>query len=181
MEKWTDSKLGKEYIKVMYLHPAYLTYMQSESENCSVESDSLWPNGLYTLHEILQARILEWVAFPFSRGSSQPRYWTQVSLIAGRFFTSWATREALYTLNLYSAVHELMDFPGGPSGKEPACKCRRRKRCQRHRFDPWVRKIPWRRAWQLTPVFLPGKSHGQRSLGGYSPWGLKESDITEVT
>ena len=40
-------------------------------------------------------------------------------------------------------------------------------------FDPWVRKIPWRRAWQSTPVFLPGESHGQRSLAGYSPWGRK--------
>ena len=48
----------------------------------------------YTVHGILQARILEWVAFPFSRGSSQPRDWTQVSLIAGGFFTSWTTREA---------------------------------------------------------------------------------------
>ena len=38
-------------------------------------------------------------------------------------------------------------------------------------FDPWVEKIPWRRKWQLTPVFLPGKSHGQKSLAGYSPWG----------
>ena len=43
-------------------------------------------------------------------------------------------------------------------------------------FDPWVGKIPWRRAWQPTPVFLPGKFHGQRSLVGYSPWGRKESD-----
>ena len=48
----------------------------------------------YTVHEILQARILEWVAFPFSRGSSQPRDQTQVSHIAGGFFTSWATTEA---------------------------------------------------------------------------------------
>ena len=47
-----------------------------------------------TVHGILQARILEWVAFPFSKGSSQPRDWTQVSHIAGRLFTSWATREA---------------------------------------------------------------------------------------
>ena len=43
-------------------------------------------------------------------------------------------------------------------------------------FDPWVGKIPWRRAWQPTLVFLLGESHGQRSLAGYSPWGLKESD-----
>ena len=48
----------------------------------------------YIVHGILQARILEWVAVPFSRGSSQPRDWTQVSYIAGRFFTNWATREA---------------------------------------------------------------------------------------
>ena len=48
-------------------------------------------------------------------------------------------------------------------------------------FDPWVRKIPWSRAWQPTPVFLPGESHGQRSLAGYSPWGHKESDVTEAT
>ena len=46
-------------------------------------------------------------------------------------------------------------------------------------FDPWVRKIPWRRKWQPTPVFFPGEFHGQRSLVGYSPWGRKESDTTE--
>ena len=46
-------------------------------------------------------------------------------------------------------------------------------------FHPWVRKIPWRREWQPAPVFLPRKFHGQRSQAGYSPWGHKESDITE--
>ena len=46
---------------------------------------------------------------------------------------------------------------------------------------PWVGKMPWRRAWQPTPVVLPGESHGQRSLVGYSPWGQKELDMTEVT
>ena len=50
---------------------------------------------------------------------------------------------------------------------------------RRSRFDPRLGKISWRRKWQPTPVFLPGKSHGQRSLEGYSPWGLKESDTTE--
>ena len=53
--------------------------------------------------------------------------------------------------------------------------------CRRPRFDPWVRKIPWKRAWQPTPVFLPGESHGQKSLVGYSLWGHKESDMPEVT
>ena len=57
-------------------------------------------------------------------------------------------------------------FPGGRSGREPACQCRRLKRC---RFSPWVRKTPWMRASQPTPVFLPGESHGQGSLAGSSP------------
>ena len=48
-------------------------------------------------------------------------------------------------------------------------------------FDSWVGKIPWRRAWQPTPVFLPGESHGQRSLVGYSLWGRKELDVTADT
>ena len=61
-------------------------------------------------------------------------------------------------------------FSGGTSGKESACQCRRHKRC---RFNPWVRKIPWRSAWQLTPAFLSGEDHGQRSLEGYSPRGRK--------
>ena len=51
--------------------------------------------------------------------------------------------------------------------------------CGKPGFDPWVWKIPWRRAWQPTLVFLPRESHGQRSLAGYSPWGHKESDTTE--
>ena len=53
--------------------------------------------------------------------------------------------------------------------------------CRRPEFNPWVRKIPWRREWQPTPVFLPGEFRGQRSLVGYSQWGHKESDTTEVT
>ena len=48
-------------------------------------------------------------------------------------------------------------------------------------FDPWVGKIPWRRAWQSTPVFVPGESHGERGLLGYGPQGRKELDMTEAT
>ena len=51
--------------------------------------------------------------------------------------------------------------------------------CRRPGFDPWVGKVPWRRKWQPTPVFMPGESHGPRSLLGYSPWGRKELDTTE--
>ena len=51
--------------------------------------------------------------------------------------------------------------------------------CRRPGFNPWVGKIPWRRKWQSTPVFLPGESQGQRILVGYSLWYWKESDVTE--
>ena len=51
--------------------------------------------------------------------------------------------------------------------------------CRRSKFDPWVGKIPWRKQRQPTPIFLPGEFHGQKSLADYSPWGCKESDMTE--
>ena len=57
-------------------------------------------------------------------------------------------------------------------------QCRRQRKCG---FDPWIKKIPWRRKWQRTPVSLLGESHGQKSLWSYSPWGHKELDTTEVT
>ena len=63
-------------------------------------------------------------------------------------------------------------------GEESAYRCRGLKR---HRFDPRVGKIAWRRKWQPTPVFLPRKFHKQRSLVGYNPWSRKESDTTEHT
>ena len=62
-----------------------------------------------------------------------------------------------------------LGFPGGASGKEPACQCRRPKR---EGFDPWVRKIPWRRAWPSTPVFLPGESPWTEEPGGLQSVGL---------
>ena len=70
-------------------------------------------------------------------------------------------------------------FPGGASGKEPDCQCRRHKK---HGFDPWVGKIPWRRAWPPTPVFLLEKCHGQRSLVGLvkSQTRLKQLSITQL-
>ena len=57
--------------------------------------------------------------------------------------------------------------------KKPPESASHGRRHGRHGFDPWVEKIPWGRAWQPTPVFSPGKSHGQRSLEGYSPWGCR--------
>ena len=77
----------------------------------------------------------------------------------------WGRKESGTTEQL-SLSGDWLGFPGGASGRESACQCRR---CKRLRFDPWVGKIPWRRPWQPTPVFLSGESHGQRSLAGYSP------------
>ena len=67
-------------------------------------------------------------------------------------------------------------LPWWLTGKESTCQCRRHKTCG---FNPRVRKIPWKREWKPTPVFLPRELRGQRSLVGYSPWDCKESDTTE--
>ena len=67
-----------------------------------------------------------------------------------------------------------MGFLGGSTGKKPAMKKHRR-----HELDPWVGKISWREKWEPTPIFLPGESHEQRRLAGYSPWDCKELDVTE--
>ena len=66
---------------------------------------------------------------------------------------------------LFIWVHQVFG-PQVASGKESAYQCRKFKR---QGFNFWVRKVPWRRAWQPTPVFLPGESHEQRKLAGYSP------------
>ena len=108
-----------------------------------------------SVHRILQARILEWVAIPFSRGSSQPRDRTWVPHIAGEcFFLPSEPLTATWILS--------RGFSRGASSKEPACQCRRHRRL---RLDLWVGKIPWRGAWQPTPVFLPGESQGQEPHG----------------
>ena len=79
----------------------------------------------------------------------------------------------LFSFAFYFSFHR--DFPGGSDGKSICLQC------GRPGFDPWVGKIPWRRKWQPTPVLLPGKSHGQRSLAGCSPWGRKELDMTSLS
>ena len=144
-----------------------------------------------SIHGIFQARILEWVAISFSRGSSQPRDQTWVA------FINWATKLYLWKCSCMVSVlawrvpgtgepgglpsmgshrvgHDWSDLAEGGvglpwrlSGKESTCQC------MRHRFNLWIQNIPWGRKWQPTSVFLPGKLHGQRSLAGNSPWGHK--------
>jgi len=93
-------------------------------------------------------------------------------------YTEWSQQ---WTEEIYRNIQHLFSFKGLPrwlSSKEPACRSRRHRR---HGFDTWVRKISWREKWQPTPVFLPGESHGQRNLAGYSPWSHKELEMTEHT
>ena len=65
------------------------------------------------------------------------------------------------------------ELPSGSDDKESASEA------GRPGFDRWVQKIPWKRKWQSTPVLLPGKSGGQKSMAGYSPWDHKEVDMAE--
>ena len=89
-EKWTTEKHSVVFDSLwppgLYLHSCMLNYVLCNPKDCS-------PPGSSIHERVLQARILEWVAIPFSRRSSPPSDGTQVSCIAGRFFTSWATRE----------------------------------------------------------------------------------------
>jgi len=80
----------------------------------------------------------------------------------------------IYKTHFSTCTYVKMGFPGGSVVKNLQCRNHRRLM-----FHPWVRKIPWRRAWQPTPVYLPGESHGQRSLAGYSKWGHEKSDTTK--
>ena len=87
---------------------------------------------------------------------------------------SWDTYiKHLASFFLSCVFQQQKGLPRWHSGKESTYQCRRRG------FEPWVRKIPWRRKWQPTPVFLSGKFHGQKSLAGYSQWSRKELDTTE--
>ena len=111
--------------------------------------------------------------------SSQSWWWTGkpgvlLSMGSQRVRHHWATN---WTEALFCWLAELTrGIQGGASGNESTCQ---RRQYKRHVFNPRVRKIPWIRKWQPTQVFLPRKSNRQRSLAGYSPWGLKELDTTE--
>ena len=109
----------------------------------SLNWEDLLGMGMAT-HSSVLARTVPWAEKPG---------WLH-SMRSQRVKPNWAT----FTFSVH--------FPGSTSGKEPTWKGRRYRR---RGFDPWVETTPWRRKWQPTPVFLPGESHGQRKLAGYSP------------
>ena len=105
-----------------------------------------------------------------------------MSLLSSLIFTTSPNSTFIPSLNSHIIVYIhvltilitfILGLPRWFCGKESTCKF------GRQRFSPWVRKIPWRWKWQPTPGFLPGKSHGQKRLVGYSPWGHKVLDTTE--
>ena len=98
---------------------------------------------------------------------------THSSILAWRIL--W-TEQSMESQRVRHDWMSLAHFPGGSVGKASACNA---GDSGKRGFNPWVRKICWRRKWQPTQIFLPGESHGWRRLVGYSPWGHKESDMTE--
>ena len=124
-----------------------------------------------SVHGIFKARILEWVSVSYSRGSSWLKDQTYVSCIS-----------CIGRLIPYHLSH-LQSPVDAYSHLVRASLMAQRVKCLPAVQETWVQslgwEIPWRRKWQPTPVLLPGKSRGWRSLVGYSPWGLEESDTTE--
>ena len=136
----------------------------SDPMDCSLPGSSV--------HGIFRARVLEWGAIAFSESERQT---LPIGKERGETLTHFLLQPELVPcwtpqplLSLFPIV--LGGFPDGSVVKDlPIRRCR---------FNPWVGKIPWRRKWQPTPVFLPGKSHGQKSLVGYSSWHTKELGTT---
>ena len=117
----------------------------------------------------------EWLSWTDGADATvnQMVFWGAMQGVFSSLVQNWVLSWAKLVLSKYSRFLKIINpyilvlgFPGGSSGKEPTYQCRRLKR---HVFHPWVGRIPWRRAWQPTPVFLPGESHGHRSLEGCSP------------
>ena len=122
-----------------------------------------------SVHGILQTRILEWVAIPFSRGSSQPRTKPGSPTLQADFFTIWAPKEKeSWVFGSVLGLHRWY------ASKESTCEFRDPRNL---RSVLWSERCPWRRKRQATPVFLPGEPHGQRTLAGYSPWGHTETGL----
>ena len=147
-----------------HVHARSVTQLSDFLQPRALQSASSSARGIY------QANILSGMPFPTPEDFPDPgiKPLSLVSLaLAGGFFITSTTWEAPYTLLTFLRCIKQIAFPWWLSGKEPICQSRR---CQ---FDPCVRKTSQRRKWHPTLVFLPGKSHGQRSLAGYSSWGHK--------
>ena len=128
------------------------------------QSEKLWDSARKNHHALLQSIII-------GMSDSQGRPWSLKNVIPTVVCVCVCVcGEREYSNHHYTTIYSI------PWWLRQLSIC---LQWGRPRFIPWVRKIPWRRKWQSTPVLLPGTSHGQRSLEGYSPWGRKELDTTE--
>ena len=140
--------------------------------HCTFFPDLLFFKWLYVIASLLPhfLYLKRQAAIFYSIAS---RFLSLLGLFHTRLYSFLAFLTKLFLIcNLFLDT-STTGFPGGTSWQY--------RRHKTHRFYPWARKIPWRSAWQPTPVLVPGESHGQRGLAGYSPQGRKESDTTEVT
>ena len=151
---------------------------------------SSWTPPGSSLHGILQARILEWVAMPSSRGSSKPKDWTHIFWVSCIWQTDslplshWGRHLYLPCIYIYmhtywliyiyththTYIHRLFYFK---DWLKWAQMVKNLPAMPETRFNLWVREIHWKKQWLPILVFMPGEFHGQRSLMGYSPWGHK--------
>ena len=148
-------------------HHAYPIYLSSMEGRSPLSKLSIAGHFHLTSNAFFSPSVLYLIMLTFTscykiraEGSGNPLqyYCLGKPMDSGAWQAKSRTRLSNFTIGY-------VGFSGGASGKEPACQCRR---CKRHGFNLLVRKIPWGRAWQPTPVFLPGESHGQSSLVGYS-------------
>ena len=131
-----------------------------------------WPSGMHALpHLSSQSLYVIYCCVSW-------KWFNLVNLLYIQQSVYVALLWASFFLTFYFILESswLMEFLGSSAGKELTCQC---GRCKRWRFNPWVRMIPWRRKWQPTLLFLPGKFHRQRSLAGYSPWQATAHDCKE--
>ena len=161
--------LSHVYYHGNYLLQAALRNMLFAVYYCPASQVAQWVKNLPATQEMQQT----WVRSLGPEDALDKGMATHFSILAWRILMdrgAWRTAVSGVTksqtrLNTHAHTHTyIYGFPWWISGKESTCQC------GRHRFDPWAGKIFWRRQWQPTPVFLPGKSHGHRSLVGYSPW-----------
>ena len=117
-------------------------------------------------HPYTFMRIQNYICFKYKNHQNEINWY---------FLVAYSSSRPPWVNTPLNKIYLELGFPGGTS-EESVCQCKRPKR---HRFDSWMGTIPWRGPWQPAPVFLPGESHGQRSLVGYSPWSCKELDMTE--
>ena len=160
------------YVKVQYFKTTLLCYLFHENLSqpfTYLFSCSFCGNTLESLIEPERGRFLSPIPKKSRIISSISTHMLGVSTSFGELiFPVSTTRSYINFKRLQHNLKRLSDKSAG--------QCRRPRRC---RFDPWGGKIPWKRKWQPTPVFLPGEFYGQRSLVGYSPWAHKELDMTE--